>query len=77
MLKKIDPNYLSSDDRSEGPSCKHVATEREEKMEKHLLPVHPGSKDVLTALSVLGSIISSSDTDERIVKAMVELQDFV
>jgi hypothetical protein len=29
------------------------------------------------ALSVLDSITSSSDTDERLVKAMDELQDFV
>jgi hypothetical protein len=58
-------------------SCKHVAyvaTKKEEMMvEMHLLPVHLGHKDVLMALS----IISSSDTDERIVRAMVKLQDFV
>jgi hypothetical protein len=62
-------------------SCKHVAcvaTEKEEKMvQKHLLLVHPGPIDVLTALSVLDSIVSSSDTDQNIVKAMDEHQDFV
>jgi hypothetical protein len=32
---------------------------------------------VLISFSVLDSVLSPSDTDERIVKALDELQDFV
>jgi hypothetical protein len=46
----------------------HVAIEKETMEEKHLILVHSVNKYVLMALSVLDSIISSSDTDDRIVK---------
>jgi hypothetical protein len=39
--------------------------------------VHSAHQDSLLSLSVLDSVISSSDTDERIVTAMDELQDSV
>jgi hypothetical protein len=35
------------------------------------------AKNVLISFSVLGSVVSPSDTDERIVEALDELQDFV
>jgi hypothetical protein len=63
-----------------GPIYEHMvtlmATEEEEKTkEMHLLPTHPAHKHELMALSLLDSVISSSDTDKKIVKAMEELQD--
>jgi hypothetical protein len=48
--------------------------------EMHSLPVHEACKDALMALLLSNSIIRSSDTDERIIKAMdelPELPDFV
>jgi hypothetical protein len=41
------------------------------------LPERPTRKDAFTALSVLDCVISSRDADEKIVKALDEIQDFV
>jgi hypothetical protein len=45
--------------------------------EMHLLPVPPGCKYALMALSMLNCIISLCDADEKIVNAMDELKDFM
>jgi hypothetical protein len=45
--------------------------------EMHSLPVHPACKDVFMVLLVLDPIVSLSDANIRIVKAMDELQDFI
>jgi hypothetical protein len=41
------------------------------------LPARPTWKDAFTALSVLDTVINSGDADEKIVKAMDDIQDFV
>jgi adenine C2-methylase RlmN of 23S rRNA A2503 and tRNA A37 len=52
--------------------------EQEEKGEEmQPLPERPTPRDVFTALSVLDGVISSSDADEKIVKALDEIQNFV
>ena len=38
-----------------------------------LLPVWPADKTALMALSVLDSVVNSSDANDRLVKAMDEL----
>jgi hypothetical protein len=59
------------------PDSEHVAHEQEEKGEgMQPLPARPTRKDAFTALSVLDTVISASDDDEKIVKAMVDIQDF-
>jgi hypothetical protein len=61
-----------------GPSTKHVVGEEVEKTdETQLLPTQPSQKDALTALLVLNSIVSSNDANDRIVKAVYDLQHFV
>jgi hypothetical protein len=61
-----------------GPSSEHVVGKEEEKMEETWpLPTPPPRKDALMALSVLDSVVNVSDADNRLVKAMDELQDFV
>jgi hypothetical protein len=42
-----------------------------------LLPGHPTRKDAFTALLVLDTIISASDSNEKIVKAMNDIQESV
>jgi hypothetical protein len=55
-----------------------VADEQEEDGEEmQPLPEHLTRKDAFTALSVLDRVNSSSDDDEKIVKALEEIQDFV
>jgi hypothetical protein len=52
---------------------KHVVYEQEEVAEgeeMQPLPARPTWKDGFTALSVLDTVIGSSDTDEKIVKVM-------
>jgi hypothetical protein len=43
----------------------------------HTLLVRPTRKDTFTAFSVLDCVISSCDADEKIMKAINEIQDFV
>jgi hypothetical protein len=38
---------------------------------------HPTQKDAFMALSVLDTVISAIDADEKIVKVMDDIQDFV
>jgi hypothetical protein len=38
-----------------------------------LLPARPTQKDAFTALSVLDTVISTSDANEKIVKAMDDI----
>jgi hypothetical protein len=60
------------------PDSDHVAYEQEEEGEgMQPLPARPTRKDTSTALSVLDTVISASDADEKIVKAMDDIQDFV
>jgi hypothetical protein len=60
------------------PDSEHVAYEQEEEGEgMQPLPVCPTRKDTFTALSELDTEISASDADEKIVKAMYDIQDFV
>jgi hypothetical protein len=60
------------------PDCEHMANEQEEEEEEtQPLPVCPTRKDAFTALSVSDCVISSSDANEKIVKAMDEIQDCV
>jgi hypothetical protein len=60
------------------PDSEHVAYEQEVEGEgAQPLPARPTRKDAFTALSVLDTVISASDADERIVKAMDDIQDFV
>jgi hypothetical protein len=82
LTNQFQPSMIRRQVWMDGPTCEHtatsVATEGEEKTkEMHSLPKHPARKDALMALSLLDSVISSSDTDKRIVKAMDELQGFV
>lgn len=70
FIPTIDDQKPSLD----SPSCKHVsvllATEEEEKEEEmHSFPVCPACKYALIALSLLDSVIISSDTNERFVKS--------
>jgi hypothetical protein len=48
--------------------------EEGEKMQP--LPERPTRQDAFTALSVLDCVITSTDADEIIVKALDEIQDF-
>jgi hypothetical protein len=48
-----------------------------EREEMQALPACPTWKDTLTALWVLDAVISASDADEKIVKAVDDSQDFV
>jgi hypothetical protein len=53
-----------------------MANEQEEEgEEKQPLPEHTTCKDAFTALSLLDCVIHSHDADEKIVKAMDEIQD--
>jgi hypothetical protein len=57
-----------------------VAYEPEEEVEweeMQWLPAHPTRKDAFTTLSLLGTVISASDANEKIVKVMDDIQDFV
>jgi hypothetical protein len=50
----------------------------EEKLEQtQPLPTRPPHKVAVMALSLLDVVVIASDTDDRIVKVMDELQDFV
>jgi hypothetical protein len=60
------------------PDSEHVAYQRDEDGEgMQPLPVRPTRKDAFIALSVLDTVISASDADEKIVKAMDDIQVFV
>jgi hypothetical protein len=57
-----------------------MAYEQEEEVEgegMQPLPARPTWKDGLIALSVLDTVISASDADDKIVKVMDDIQDFV
>jgi hypothetical protein len=41
------------------------------------LPARPTWKDTFTALSVLDTVISAGDANEKTVKAMDDIQNFV
>jgi hypothetical protein len=56
------------------PGREHAGSEGEE---MQWLSAHPTQKDAFMALSVLDAVISASDADEKIVKAMDDIQDFV
>jgi hypothetical protein len=54
-----------------------MATEEEEKMEEmHSLLVGPTCKDALMALSMLDSVISSTDTNDRMLKLCMNFKIF-
>jgi hypothetical protein len=60
------------------PDSKHMAYEWEDEAEEmQLLPACPPRKDTFVALSVLDTGISASDANEKIVKAMDDIQNFV
>jgi hypothetical protein len=60
------------------PDSEQVAYEREGEGEGiQLLPARPTRKDAVTALLVLDTVISASDADEKIVKEMDDIQEFV
>jgi hypothetical protein len=40
-------------------------------------PAHPTWKDAFTTLSALDTVINANDADEKTVKAMDDIQDFV
>jgi len=47
-------------------------------MEKNLAPLHPTPhKDALMSLSVLDSVLSSCEADDKILKSMDKVQNFV
>jgi hypothetical protein len=59
------------------PNSEHMAYEQEEVEGMQPLPVCPTQKDAFTALSVLDTVISVSDADEKIVKMTDDIQDSV
>jgi hypothetical protein len=60
------------------PDSDHVAYEQEEQGEgMQPLPARPTREDAFTALSVLDTVISANDANEKIVMAMDDIQDFV
>jgi hypothetical protein len=60
------------------PDSDHMAYEQEHEGEgMQLLPARLTWKDTFTELSVLDTVISASDANEKIVKAMDDIQDFV
>lgn len=78
----VDKLIPTTDDKTnlDGPSCKYLATlvtnKEEEIMEGiHLLLVHPAHKEMI--LLVFDSTVSSCNINERIIKVMDKLQDFV
>jgi endonuclease III len=61
-----------------GPSLKHMVSEEEEKKRENPAPPCPTPhKDALMLLSVLDSVLSASNTDDRTAKSMDKLQNFV
>jgi hypothetical protein len=60
------------------PESEHVAYEQDEEREgMQPLPARPTRKDAFTAPSVLDTVISASDSDEKIVKVMDDIQDLI
>jgi hypothetical protein len=60
------------------PDSEQVVYEWEvEGVGMQLLPARPTRKDAFTALSVLDTVISASDANEKILKVMDDIQEFV
>jgi hypothetical protein len=78
----VDQLIPTTEDRTttslDVPDSEHVAYEQAEEGEgTQPFSARPIQNDAFTALSVLDTVISASDADEKIVKAMDDIQGFV
>jgi hypothetical protein len=63
---------------SPGPSSEHVVDEEEKNMEEtRPVPARPPHKIAVMVLSLLDSLVSTSEADDKTMKVIDELQDFL